>query len=353
MRILDIYIGKAVAGGVILVMCVLLSLFVFIDFISEMDRIGQGSYTAWVALKYVMFSTPRLAYELMPLGALLGSLLGLGLLASNNELVVMRGCGLSTARISWAAIKVGLLLVAFAVWLGEWVVADAEDYAADLRAKALTGHSYTSSNGFWTRDGASIINVRAVPQEGMLAGIQLYEIGDESNLREVARAKTARYRDGEWVLQDVTLSDIGLQGTKTEHLDEWAWPSRLKPALLGVIAVPPESLSITGLYRYIAYLRENHLSTARYEIEFWTKVMVPVATCVMVFASLPFVFGPLRSVSIGQRILVGVMVGLGFYILNQTISHLGLTFRLNAVACGVLPTIVLFVVSVYLMRRRA
>src|SRR5690606_33650706 len=110
-----------------MVMGVLLSLFVFIEFISEFDRIGQGNYTAGIALKYVIFSAPRLAYELMPLAALIGSLIGLGLLASSNELVVMRTCGISLARIAWAAVKAGLLLVVISLWLGEWVVAEAEE----------------------------------------------------------------------------------------------------------------------------------------------------------------------------------------------------------------------------------
>jgi lipopolysaccharide export system permease protein len=354
MRILDAYIARAVAGGVLLVMCVLLSLFVFVDFISEMDKIGQGQYNAWEALKYVMFSVPRLAYELMPLGALLGALLGLGLLASNNELIVMRACGVSVARISWAAVKVGLVLVVFAVWLGEWVVADAEDYAADVRASALAGaNAHNTSNGFWTRDGSSIINVRAVTEDGVLAGVQLFELDDKADLRSVATARTASYQGGHWLLKDVTRSELGPQSVKTEHLAELPWPSGLRPALLDVIAVKPGSLSISGLYRYIAYLRDNGLNTARYEIEFWTKVMVPIATCVMVLASLPFVFGSLRSVGIGSRTLVGVMVGMGFYLLNQTVSYLGLAYGLNAVVCGVLPTLILLAASVYLMRRLA
>ncbi len=352
MRILDLHIGKAVVGGALLVMCVLLALFIFIEFISEIDRIGQRDYTAWKALQYVLFSVPRLTYELMPLAALLGSLIGLGLLASNNELVIMRAAGISTARISWSAVKAGLLLVVFAAWLGEWVVAPAEEYATQVRSTALSSQdSLRTRDGFWTRDGATFINVRAVLHASELTGVDIYEFGEGRQLRRISTAKRAVYRDGQWWLNEVSRSEIGARETRIEYLDETRWESRLTPELLDIIAIKPASMSISGLWQYLQYLKHNNLSAARYEIEFWTKIILPIATCAMVFAALPFVFGPLRSVGIGHRMLVGILVGLGFYLLNQIVAYLGLLYGLNPVVCAVLPTTLLFAGSVYMMRR--
>lgn len=354
MRILDLHIGKAVIGGALLVMSVLLALFIFIEFISELDRVGQRDYTAWKALQHVLFSAPRLTYELMPLAALLGSLIGLGLLASNNELIVMRAAGISLTRISWAAVKAGLLLVIFSAWLGEWVVADAEEYATQVRSSALSGQdSLRTRDGFWTRDGATFVNVRAVLHDGGLAGVDIYEFGEGRQLHRLSNAKRAEFRDGQWWLQDVARSEIGAQQTRIERLPELRWESRLNPELLEVIAIKPASMSISGLWRYLGYLKDNNLSTGRYEIDFWTKLMVPIASCVMVFAALPFVFGPLRSVGIGQRMLVGILVGLGFYLLNQIVGYLGLVYGLNPVACAVAPTALLFAGALYMMRRVA
>lgn len=351
-KIIDLHIGKAVVGGALLVMCVLLALFIFIEFISELERIGQRDYTAWKALQYVLLSVPRLTYELMPLAALLGSLIGLGLLASNNELIVMRAAGISLARISWAAVKAGLVLVLFSAWLGEWVVAKAEDVAAEVRSTALSAQgALRTRDGFWTRDGATVINVRAVHDDGVLAGLQIYEFGERQELLRISAARSARYRDGEWWLSDVSRSEVGRLETRTEHLDELRWTSRLNPDLLEVISIKPGSMSISGLYHYVSYLKDNDLSTGRYEIEFWTKVMLPIATCVMVFAALPFVFGPLRSVGVGQRMLVGILVGLGFYLLNQIIGYLGLVYGLNPLACALVPTLLLLGGSAYMMRR--
>ncbi|MCC6302118.1 MAG: LPS export ABC transporter permease LptG [Gammaproteobacteria bacterium] len=352
MRILDLYIGKAVIGGAFLVMCVLLSLFAFIEFIGELDVIGRADYGVWEACRYVLLSVPRLTYELMPMAALIGSLIGLGVLAGNHELVIMRASGVSLARISWAAIKAGLLLVVFAVWVGEWVVADAEQSAATLRSSALAGNdSLRTGDGFWTRDGRDFINVRTVLPDGGLLDVRIYEFDAAHALERVSRAKSASYAGGEWRLRQVSRSVIGPDGVSTEHLPELTWRSQLKPDLLDIIAIKPNSLSVSGLYRYIRYLRANGLSSGRYELEFWTKIALPFATCVMVFAALPFVFGPLRSVGVGQRMLIGVLVGIGFYLFNQTVSYIGLVYEFNPVVSAVLPTVLLLAGAVYMMRR--
>jgi lipopolysaccharide export system permease protein len=354
MRIIDGLVGRTVIGGALLVLCVLLALFVFIEFITELDRIGQGDYTVWMALKYVLFSVPRLAYELMPLAALLGSLIGLGLLASNNELVAMRAAGVSLARISWAAVKAGLVLVVFTVWLGEWVVSDAEEYAANARATALAGSSaLRTQSGFWTRDGSSFVSVRAVPAPGELSGLTIYEFDEGRVLRRITSARSAKYQDGGWVLGRVTRSVIGEDGVSAESAKSEPWRSGLDPGLLDLVSLKPAGMSISGLFGYIDYLRRNGLDTARYELELWTKLMLPFATGVMVFAALPFVFGSLRSVGIGQRLLVGVLVGLGFYLINQAASWLGLVYGLNAMLVGVTPTLILLVASLLVMRRVA
>lgn len=352
MKILDVYIGKAVIGGAFLVICVLLSLFAFIEFIGELDVIGRGDYGAWEAIRYVLLSVPRLTYELMPLAALIGSLIGLGVLASNNELVIMRAAGVSLARISWAAIKAGLLLVVFAIWIGEWVVADAEQSAASLRSSALAGSdSLRTGDGFWTRDKRDFISVRTVMPGGGLLDVRIYEFDTGRALTRISRAKSATYANGEWHLTRVSRSTIGPDGVTTERLPELTWRSQLKPDLLDIIAIKPDSLSVSGLYRYIRYLRVNGLSSGRYELEFWSKIALPFATCVMVFAALPFVFGPLRSVGVGQRMLIGVLVGIGFYLINQTVSYLGLVYDLNPVLSAVLPTLLLLVGATLMMRR--
>jgi len=106
-----------------------------------------------------------------------------------------------------------------------------------------------------------------------------------------------------------------------------------------------------GLYQYIGYLQENALASGRYEMAFWGKVVTPLVTLVMMMLAVPFVMGSLRSVSISQRVFVGILVGLGFHLLNQMSNYAGLVFELNAVVSAFLPTLIVSVVAGVLIRR--
>jgi lipopolysaccharide export system permease protein len=186
---------------------------------------------------------------------------------------------------------------------------------------------------------------------GKLVDVYIYEFDDGHALRRISHAMNATYEQGQWHLKRVRRSEIGPDGVTTEQLPAMTWRSQLSPDLLDIVAIKPDSLSISGLYKYIRYLRQNGLSSGRYEIEFWTKVVLPFATCVMVFAALPFVFGSLRAVGVGQRMLMGVLVGIGFYLFNQTINYVGLVYDFNPLLSALLPTLVLLAAAVYMMRR--
>jgi lipopolysaccharide export system permease protein len=110
MTVLDRYIVRAILGMVFLVLLVLLvlgGLFIFID---QQDDIGSGHYTALGAFWYTLLNLPQLGYELLPITALIGSLLGLGSLARGSELTVIRATGVSIARLAGTALLAGLIL---------------------------------------------------------------------------------------------------------------------------------------------------------------------------------------------------------------------------------------------------
>ena len=164
-------------------------------------------------------------------------------------------------------------------------------------------------------------------------------------------ARTAAYQENKWQLQDIQHSKISETGITTQHQSSAEWGSLLSPAVLGVVAVKPDKLSVLGLYKYIDYLQDNNLNADRYEMAFWKKIMLPLGTGVMVFLSIPFIFGTLRSVGIGQRIMVGTLLGIAFYLFNQTFGYTGLVYGLNPIVSAVLPPMLFLGLGLFLMRR--
>ncbi len=352
MTVLQKYIAKSIFASTLLVLFILLGLYTFIDFVTELDDLGKGSYQLVEVFSYIAWSMPKRIYELLPIAALLGSVLGLGNLASSSELVVMRAAGMSVKQINKAVMIVALVLMFIAVFIGEVLRPPAEQHARELQSKAQTGTVGShSEHGVWTRDGMHFNHIESIHPDGQFTGISIYEFDDQNRLRVVTKAKEGRYDDNTWVLSDVIQSSINESGVEVTSQQYAKWQSQLNPGMLNIVVVPPEFLPVWGLVEYIDYLKRNHQSVNQYQMAFWMKIMMPISSAVMVFLAVPFIFGPLRSSPIGGRILTGALMGIGFHLFNQSFQHLGLVFGVLPWLAAAIPTISFAIIGLYLMKR--
>jgi lipopolysaccharide export system permease protein len=351
-KVLERYIAQTVAANVVVVATVLVAIYTFLAFLDELGDLGRGRYGLLLVVEYVALTIPRRIYELFPACALLGTLIGLGSLAASSELTAMRAGGVSMARIVGALARVGVVLMVAVTLLGEWVAPAGEQYAQTMRSIALSGQiALKSRHGFWVRDGLRFINIRQVLAGAHLGDITVYEFDKDRRLRTVAHAKEASFLDGNWQLRDIDIYHISQDGVSEQHMVRADWKTLLRPDLVKVVVVDPQDLSFTGLWTYIRYLRANKQDARRYQLALWVKLAAPFSTGVMVFVAIPFVFGTLRSVGVGQRIMAGTLVGMGFYLLNQTLSHVGLVYNLSPFVSAFLPS-VLFLSLAFVMLRR-
>lgn len=352
MNVLDRYIGRTIAGSVGMVMAVLLALFFFAGLADEFHKLGRGSYDIVDALQYTVLQLPKWAYEFFPLGALLGAVIGLGTLASNSELIVMRAAGVSIGRIALGVMKTGLVLMLVAFVLGEVISPPVMQYATEQRVKAMAKEvSFNTTQGLWAREGNTFVNVRRVDQSGRLLDVHLYQFDDAHRMQVMTHARSALPHGDEWVLHGVQQARFGPEGMVTRSQKQMRWQTLLNRQVVNVVAVEPRTLAIWDLRRYIDYLHDNGLGGERYELAFWSKVVAPFTTGVMIFLAIPFVFGSLRTVPIGQRILGGFLVGMGFYLANQIAGHAALVYDLPPGLSAALPTVAVFVAAVLWLRR--
>ncbi|MDM8569506.1 LPS export ABC transporter permease LptG [Thiotrichales bacterium HSG1] len=356
MKTLDKYIGKTVLTGILIVLLILVGLFTFFEFIDEIDDIGKQRYGLLQAVQYVALEIPIFVYNLFPYAALLGTLLGLGLLANNSELIVMRATGISTVRIVMSALKVGLILTLLVVLIGEFVAPITGQYANNMRAIAQSEHErqrmvFLTRYGFWSRDKLDFINIRTIYPDGGFGGITLYEFDSEQKLESITKAKNAFYEKGKWLLKDVEKHIIEATKVTRPYLDTVVWKAILSPELVKIVVIRPNKLSSLGLYKYIQYLHKNGQRTTKYELAFWTRLGYPLVCITMIFLATPFVFGSLRTVSVGQRVLVGALIGVVFHMLNQTMGNMGLVYNLYPIVSALLPPMLFLAIALILMRR--
>ena len=351
MKILDRYIAATVISSSLMTLLVLASLAAFFSFLGQLSDLSE-TFGIWQAAEYVILSLPRRAYEVFPTSVLLGSLLGLGALASNSELVVMRASGLSVRRITLSVIKAGVILMLIAIFLGEVIGPPGEQQAQTRRAAAQSKSiSLQGDHGFWARDGARFVHIRQVLPGTRLEDITIYEYNDHHELQSVTKADSARYEHDKWLLTDISQSTISTKGVTTQKIENTYWDSLLNPEVLDVLPVQPENLSAISLNRYVKHLQDNNLDSRRYELAFWIKLVTPLSVLVMLLVAMPFIFGPLRSSGTGQRILIGVLVGMGFFLLNQALNQIGLVYGFNPFLSAILPSIIFTVIGMLALKR--
>ena len=352
MKLLDRYLGRAVVVNSLLALFVLISLVGFVTLLDQVDEVGRGDYRTLDAFYYVLLLLPRHAYEIFPVAVLLGSLIGLGGLASHSELIAMRASGVSQSRIIVSALRASLLVMALVLVLGELVAPETEQYAEQMRAEKLTQKvTLKTRYGFWARDGGSFVNIRTILPGAQLRDIYIYEFTPQRELRLASHAESAEYRDDHWLLHNINQSRFTDQGVASQRIPSAAWSSMLNPNLLDIAVSKPTMLSVWGLYQYIRFMHDNSLDARRYEVVFWGKLVTPLITLAMIFLSVPLVFGALRSVTVGQRIFVGALLGSLFLLLNKAFGNMAVVYQLNPLFAASFPGLLLVVLGIWVTRR--
>lgn len=347
MRLLDRYIFTSIIGATLIVALAIAAISAVLGMVDELNDIGKGSYGLLLALQFVALKLPRGVYELFPIIVLLGTVLGLGGLASGSELVAMRASGVSLLRLSAAALRAGLVLALACIFVSEWLAPRAEVLEGKLRAlHNLEDESSKLESGVWLRDGESYIRVGAVVSTRLLDEIHLYRFGPDKQLQVAIEAESARFDDGQWQLSNVRYTEFGKNHVSSRQMPSMDWRTNLDPALLQVSVMPSDRQTMQTLYQYAGYLHQYQLDASHIKIALWSKAAVPVMAMVMAMLAIPFVIGPLRTTGAGQRMFVGMLVGVVFFLFNQITLSTGRVYGLAPLLTAWLPTALLAVTAI-------
>ncbi len=356
-RQIDSYIVRTVSLMMALTLVALVGILTLFTFLEQLQDI-ENNYNVMGVLVYCILSVPRMAYEIIPYAAMIGCLAGLGLLASSSELVVMRASGVSTWSISVSALKPTLGLVVFGLLLGEFVLPDIERQARNSRIEARSSDTDIAPFfGFWYREGDVFMHFDEVSQSGVLGGVSHYYFDESNRLERALFAERAVYHDVRpderyWLMEDVTMTDFTGSEVTSRKQTSLQWNTGLAPDLLSTeILVEPDRMSIAELQAKIAYLEEQGLNTRRFELGFWQKLLQPLATVGLVLIAISFIFGPLRSATMGMRIVAGLMLGIFFKFLQDLLGPASLVYGFPPVIAIALPILVCFAAGYMLLRR--
>jgi lipopolysaccharide export system permease protein len=347
MTILDRYFARTVLLHTLMVMAVLLALMTLVTFIGQQDDIGQGSYDVSGAFLVTLLQLPQQAYEMLPIGALIGAIMGLGGLARDSELTVVRAAGVSVGRIAFSAALAGLVVAAFLWVIGEYFAPPAGQYARQYKIFSRYSQlEFSGSRSSWVREGSWFINVRRQAAGNLFGGVFVYELGPDRRLQLVGRAETAtKDESGRWVLSNYAETRLRDDRVEAHTSGRFVTDAKFNADFLGVAVTEPGSLPLADLYAYKEHLKVNDLDSSVWEIAFWSRISRLVAAVVVCVFAVPFAFGPLRSAGAGARTVLGIMAGVLFVLLTQTLENSGQVYGLNPLLVAWGPVLLLSAIA--------
>lgn len=348
---MDVHLGKTVLLAAAAVGVCLLTV---VTLFTAMDEVRDATpgYTPRHALLYLLYSTPRRIYDLTPYAVFVGVLAGVGVLARNGEITVLRAAGVSPARLFAAAAAPALVALLLNTVLGEFVAPAADGRAAAVKLRTEQRGAYKRTNS-WHRQGDTFTNVAGYDEQGRLVDVRQYVVVD-GRLRLSRRAETGTFHAGEdrWQLRDLAQTRIGAQGTRVARHPQVSWRSAADAALFTTGAlVDPAKSSLMALRSRVRQLRAEGLDATGHQVAFWTKAFQPLAVLGLVLLAVGFVVGPLREVGMGTRLSVGIAVGLAFKYLVDVFGPVSVVFAVPPAVAMSAPVAVCWLAGAFLLRR--
>lgn len=352
MKIIDRYLGKTVISTTLSVLAILLVLFSLIKLIAETRDIGYGHYTLLSAFYYVLLTLPSQFYSFFPVAILLGSILGLSVLAKHSELMILYSNGVSLYQMAWSLLKSTLLMVFITVLIGEGLAPRAARLAENHKSFLTTNGQtlMTQQGAVWIRDGHNYIYIQSILNPTHLNKVSRYQFDDHNNLLTSSFAKQVNYEGNTWNAYDIVSSKISLKKIQSIHEPHEIWPFSFSPKLLNISIIQPEEMSLKQLNEYIRYRRKNLLNTSQYTLAFWQRALQPIAIWVMLCLAIPFTFKHLRSLATSLRTIAGITVGFGFYLLNDFFGPFAIVYQWPPFLAALLPILIFMLIAILLMR---
>jgi lipopolysaccharide export system permease protein len=357
MSMLARYLSKTVLAAMLVVLGVISTIDLVFTLADEMASTNRF-YSATDAIIYVLRTLPTSVYELLPYVALGGALIGLGVLASSQELLVIQSAGVRTpVLVGWVMLPVlGVML--FSLILGEWIAPAWQQQAQSDRALLMSGgQAISGEEGDWRKVGNEFIHINAIAPGGReLFGITVFELDDNRELVRSSFAAQGRYVEASaaapyWLLTDVQETVFTPAQLFARQYPEYQWTVDMSPSLLSVLLVRPDRQSISGLWQFARYFDNEGLDSSSYYLAFWKKLLQPLATLSLVLLAVSFVFGPLRETTMGFRVFIAIAMGLTFTIVQRTLGPATILYGISPLLAVLAPIVLCALWGIYLLRR--
>ncbi len=353
MKIIDKYIVKNLLLATLVIIILVVGIDICVTFMVEQGDVGKGGYTLLNAFEFAILTSPSHVAAGFPVICLIGMMIGLSLLNLNHEICIIRTNGYSLAKICSIAVIASLVLSLLMLGVNEWLAPLGKQTAEIHKAIAKSGgHALRSKHGFWLRASGDFVHIEKILYDGELEHITRYKV-EGSELKKITYAARARYIHNQWHAYDVKKTTFENEQTISDYESEIVWQKFLKPEFLRVVSIDPQDLSLTGLYNYIKYRKQNGLFYEQYQLALWQKLLQPITVMVMIFLAVPFVFAEIRSTAVSKRLVLSILVGISYFLLDKVFVSIVQFFEMPLIVGALGPALTFILLAIiWLWRSR-
>ncbi|MDX3893779.1 LPS export ABC transporter permease LptG [Pusillimonas sp.] len=364
MRTARRYLAREIYRSCAVVLLALVGLFTFFALIEELDNVGS-KFTLLNLFYLQALQLPTRLYELLPIGLLIGAILALASLAQRNELVILRVSGVSGIKL------LAMLWIITVPWvIGAFVLSEVVTPAAEIKYSeanlSLLGRAGGGrlNSGYWFKEegstgGNRIINISELKANGGVSDVTVYEFRKDQELSRLSRAKDGHFEQGKLVLTGVTethIDDNALMAladaqapatplTQIHQVEKRELSTTLTSERLIARILTPERMSISVLLDYIDYLASNNLQTERQIVALWRKLAYPFTLLVMITIAAPIGFMQTRRGGVGGKVFIGILLGVGFFMINQLALNVGMLGKWPPWVTALVPNLAALVLA--------
>jgi len=267
----------------------------------------------------------------------------------------MRASGVSVLRIIWMVLRPMLLVMVVAAILAEFVIPrinrHAEVWYMDI-GQQRGAQAERSDEGLWLRQDNDFLHFDTILPNGEIRGFSRFHFADGRSLSGVVFAPKASFDQGAWHLKDASITAFAERQVQVRNNEQGLrWETHLAPELLSLVVSKPENMSIREVSGYLHYLQNQSQDARQFELVYWQKILKPLGMIGLVLVAISFVFGPLRSTTMGYRLFTGVMVGVTFRFAQDLLGPTSLVFGFPPLIAVLGPIVVCWLVGAALLLR--
>jgi len=349
---IDRYIVVSVAKATLLTLLAISVLSYVLTLVDESGEIGRGDYRLGDVLLVVATMLPRFFYESFPVAALVGTLLVLGSMDKNRELVALQAAGMSPLQLMGSVFKAALALFLLLVLVGEVVGPPLELWGQEYRLQKLNRQvAFHSRYGFWIKDRNAIVNIRRATPEGRLQEVRIYRLDGFRRVTAMTYAASGAFEEGRWKLHRVRQSTLGRR-VATRRFDTLEWRSVVDPEMLSVALIQPRLQSAWQLYGRLRALRAAGQRALEVALAFWNKLATPLTMLAMMLLAVPLVTGRHRRANVGEHVFLGAVLGAVFYLASKGFYYAVIVFDLPPAGIVFFPPVAFLLAMAVLSRAR-